>query len=205
MYSDITQFGRVIPLKLKLDPAKLLNEISSFKWSIYNTTKQVPIPRLGLSITHNKKYPLLDLESLLEYNQKNNTNLNDEDFNQFTDVFFKSKEIRDISKEFHSHLARSHILKMQEGGYFPPHRDPVLPTHNLNCFRILVPIYGCNPPTTYFFIDEKLQHWNHGQAYFIDTNMMHHFFSYNESMMIVFNISINDETVNTLIHNMEKI
>ena len=82
---------------------------------------------------------------------------------------------------------------MQEGGYFPPHRDLPVYVEQQNSLRILVPLNGCNPPDMYFMYEEKPLHFEHGRAYFLNTNKSHNLFSFKGSDMIVLNIKTNEE------------
>ena len=62
-----------------------------------------------------------------------------------------------------------------------------------NSLRILVPLMGCNPPDLYFMYEDKPLHFDHGRAYFLNTNKSHSLFSMRGSLMIVLNIAANEE------------
>ena len=114
-------------------------------------------------------------------------------FNKFTKVYHASSEIQKIVEPFKNHIGRSHILSLQEGGYFPPHRDLPVYVEQQNSLRILVPLKGCNPPDMYFMYEDKPLHFEHGRAYFLNTNKSHNLFSFKGSEMIVLNIKTNEE------------
>jgi len=182
----------LIPLKLKCDVKKLFDETEEFVYLKYNPRKD--IERYGLSITSlDGSLNGIDLDSIKEYNKENNTEYDELSFNKFTKVYHTSSEIQKIVEPFKNHIGRSHILSLQEGGYFPPHRDLPVYVEQQNSLRILVPLKGCNPPDMYFMYEDKPLHFEHGRAYFLNTNKSHNLFSFKGSDMIVLNIKTNEE------------
>ena len=191
-YNSLLSFGDLIPLKLKCDVKKLFDETKEFVYLKYNPRKD--IERYGLSITSlDGSLNGIDLDSIKEYNKENNTEYDELSFNKFTKVYHASSEIQKIVEPFKNHIGRSHILSLQEGGYFPPHRDLPVYVEQQNSLRILVPLNGCNPPDMYFMYEDKPLHFEHGRAYFLNTNKSHNLFSYKGSNMIVLNIKTNEE------------
>ena len=191
-YNSLLSFGDLIPLKLKCDVKKLFDETEEFVYLKYNPRKD--IERYGLSITSlDGSLNGIDLDSIKEYNKENNTEYDELSFNKFTKVYHTSSEIQKIVEPFKNHIGRSHILSLQEGGYFPPHRDLPVYVEQQNSLRILVPLKGCNPPDMYFMYEDKPLHFEHGRAYFLNTNKSHNLFSYKGSDMIVLNIKTNEE------------
>ena len=191
-YNSLLSFGDLIPLKLKCDVKKLFDETEEFVYLKYNPRKD--IERYGLSITSlDGSLNGIDLDSIKEYNKENNTEYDELSFNKFTSVYHASSEIQKIVEPFKNHIGRSHILSLQEGGYFPPHRDLPVYVEQQNSLRILVPLKGCNPPDMYFMYEDKPLHFEHGRAYFLNTNKSHNLFSFKGSEMIVLNIKTNEE------------
>ena len=191
-YNSLLSFGDLIPLKLKCDVKKLFDETEEFVYLKYNPRKD--IERYGLSITSlDGSLNGIDLDSIKEYNKENNTEYDELSFNKFTKVYHTSLEIQKIVEPFKNHIGRSHILSLQEGGYFPPHRDLPVYVEQQNSLRILVPLKGCNPPDMYFMYEDKPLHFEHGRAYFLNTNKSHNLFSFKGSDMIVLNIKTNEE------------
>jgi hypothetical protein len=91
---------------------------------------------------------------------------------------------------------------MNKGGHFPPHRDHKLP--DIDTMRLFIPIHKCNPPDTWFMLERTPLVFDHGRAYFINTCIEHTVFSCYPSLFAVFNIKINDETIKTLLANMQR-
>ena len=203
-YNDIVSCGDVILLKNRLNVENLKKQIEKYKFRQYNTNKPL-IDRKAISITNNKDLePHIDLESLLEINKKTGLNLRDKDFRDKTEVYYNSNEIKKVIFGFEEHLGRSHIIVHGNGGYFPPHRDIYSPRDECISMRFFVPVENCNPPSSYFMIDEKLQPWEHGRCYFINTNKMHHFMTYyGPATFIVFNVDVNEDSLYILLRNFE--
>ena len=191
-YTSLLSFGDFISLKLKCDVKKLFDEIKQFSFSQYNPRKD--IKRYGLSITSlDGSINGIDLDSIKDYNAENKTEYDELSFNKLTDVYYSSNEIQKVVKPFIKHLGRSHILYLPEGGYFPPHRDLPVYYEGQNSLRVLIPLKGCNPPDLYFMYENKPLYFEHGRAYFLNTNKAHNLFSFKNSYMIVLNIKTNEE------------
>ena len=112
------------------------------------------------------------------------------------------QEIQKVTEPFLGHIGRSHILHLPPGGYFPPHRD----LHYMkqqNSLRVLVPLKGCNPPDMYFMYENKPLHFEHGRAYFLNTNKSHNLFSFKDSYMLVLNIKTSEEVYQILGDNFQ--
>ena len=96
----------------------------------------------------------IDLDSLLEIWKETGKMYTESDFSTFTAVYNASLEIQNLIEPFKDHIARSHILNLPPGGYFPPHRDTTA-IKEPNDFRIIIPLKRCNPPDMYFMYDDK--------------------------------------------------
>jgi len=201
-YNSLLSFGDLIPLKIRCDVKKLFNEVKDFKYLQYNPRKD--IKRYGLSITSlDGNMDGVDLDSIKEYNKENNTEYDELSFQAFTSVYYESQEIQKITEPFLGHIGRSHILHLPEGGYFPPHRDLPVYVEQQNSLRVLVPLKGCNPPDMYFMYEDKPLHFEHGRAYFLNTNKAHNLFAFKDSYMIVLNIKTSEEVYQILGDNFQ--
>ena len=201
-YNSLLSFGDLIPLKIRCDVKKLFDEVKDFKYLQYNPRKD--IKRYGLSITSlDGNIDGVDLDSIKEYNKENNTEYDELSFQTFTSVYYESQEIQKITEPFLGHIGRSHILHLPEGGYFPPHRDLPVYVEQQNSLRVLVPLKGCNPPDMYFMYEDKPLHFEHGRAYFLNTNKAHNLFAFKDSYMIVLNIKTSEKVYQILGDNFQ--
>ena len=117
--------GDWLEMKSKFSPKQLIKEIAPFKdqWKPYNLRN--PNNRWGLSVTSldGKLSGIPDLDSLLQYNNINNTNITNHDINTYTDVYNSSPELQKIIEPWKPWLGRCHFLRLDTGGYFPEHYD----------------------------------------------------------------------------------
>lgn len=204
LYSLLTRYGSSYALNLGYrNPYRFLEEISIFEndWKKYNPRKD--INRWGLSITSLdgglSGYP--DLDSLKEYNIKNGTSLTELDITKKTPVYPFVSHWLDV---FGDDLARTHIIKMERGGFFPIHRDNF--GYDINSFRLLIPLNNCNPSQMYFILDNKILNFEYGYVYFIDTCLEHVVLNAttdSSSYFIVVNVRLNESTVRTVVENLK--
>ena len=201
-YNSLLSFGDLIPLKLKCNVKKLFDETGEFVYLKYNPRKD--IERYGLSITSlDGSLNGIDLDSIKEYNKENNTEYDELSFNKFTEVYNVSSEIQKIVEPFKNHIGRSHILHLAQGGYFPPNRDLPVYVEQQNSLRVLIPLKGCNPPDMYFMYEDKPLHFEHGRAYFLNTNKAHNLFAFKDSYMVVLNIKTSEQVYQILGNNFQ--
>ena len=201
-YSSLLTYGDFIPLKVTCNVNKLFEEIQDFSFQKYNPRKP-HINRNGLSITSlDGELGGIDLDSMKEYNIEHNTDYDEHSFRTPTKVYHNSSQIQKLIEPFKGHIFRSHILHLPEGGYFPPHRDRPCYRDDQNAFRVLIPLKNCNPPKMYFMYEDKPLHFEHGRAYFLNTNKYHSLFAFKDSYMIVLNVDSNEDTYKIIGDNM---
>ena len=109
------------------------------------------------------------------------------------------REIKELCDEWQPYLFRTHIIKLNPGGYFPPHRDYT--NSNFESFRLIMPLFNCSYPSVTFISDDKILNWNEGKLYFLDTVKVHQLFncSPQPSYWLIMNIGTNEETIQKVI------
>lgn len=197
----VTNFGDVIELNNpNFDITKIQKILDESEyWVRYNPRKE--ISRFGLSITSlDGKYSgVPDLDSLREYNLLNNTDFKESSFKIKTPIV-DELEIRLFLDLWGPFLNRSHFLRLDAGGFFPPHRDNgyVLPP---NIMRIVVPIRWKKNQAIWIQNNQILD-LREGTPYFINTSHEHSLFSYsNGTILMVLNVQANTETIQTIAKN----
>jgi len=203
MYYKLLSFGDVIELKTQINPYKLFDEIKHFdsSWKVYNPRRENN--RFGLSVTSSDgELNGIDLDSVPQYNEEYNTSYTETSFKEKTQVYYDSEEVRKIVEPFNKHLCRTHIINLKKNGSFPPHRDWLF-VDRQESFRIFVPLKDCNSPSMYFMYEKELLHFEHGRAYFINTNKEHCVFSFSDdTVFMVMNIECNKDSINAVLSNM---
>jgi len=197
LYSHLTVYGSVYATNHFLSKSEKFVTWTeeNFNYTHYNLRKD--IRRYGLSITSldGGISGVPDLDSLKDYNRENNTALIERDFSTTTPVY-EHPDLKKILDPIRPHLFRSHILKLDSGGFFPPHRD--FGGLNIDSFRLIIPLQNTNVPEFTFIVDDKIQHWVNGRVYFVDTAKMHYLFNagFKPTYFIVLNVALNTDTVN---------
>ena len=202
LYQQLTQYGTVFELKPYMkNTREFVNWTEeNFKYVQYNPRKK--IDRQGLSITSldGGVSGIPDLDSLHEYNKEHGTNYNELDFSVPTPVF-AHPSLKKIIGVFKPYMFRTHVLKINPGGFFPPHRDIL---GDFDSFRLIIPLMNCNPPSGNFIVDGKLQHWQEGKLYFVDTAKLHYLFQsdFNSSYWIIINLKTSLDSLTAVLSNM---
>lgn len=204
LYTMILNYGDQILLRNLLeDPEEFVEWTEeNFNYVRYNPRKNVD--RWGLSITSldGGVTGRPDLDSLREYNKENGTNWLERSFDVPTPVL-EHPGLAKLVEPIKDKIFRSHILKLNPGGFFPPHRDYY--GKEFSSFRIIVPLVNCQPPRVNFLLEEKVLHWQKGRMYFLNTAKVHTLFnaSFDPSYWIVFNVETEPKTVDFIINNVE--
>ena len=172
LYSTLTRFGDYYPLRLRNRLGNLIQDLeNNFEWVQYNPRKS--INRDGLSITSldGSLSGSPDLDSLYDYYKETGKSYTEKDFNVKTPVYEYFKQWLDPIQE---HLGRTHVIKINEGGYFPPHRDN---KHlEIESFRLFLPL-TYDSTRNFFMLEDRKLEFNKGEIYFIDTAKMHTVFN----------------------------
>lgn len=184
---NLYSYEDVIELDIPVDLSSL--NLESLNWVQYNPRK--PISRYGCSITSldGTDTGVPDLDSVLEFNQLNNTTYSEKDFNVPTK---HSKPFEYLLSNFN--IGRSHYLKLPAGGFFPWHRDGDKWT-----IRLIYTIENCNSHNLIWLEDEKLLHLENHKWYYINTHKKHCVFSFNNSVFAVFNALVSEKNLNQLL------
>jgi hypothetical protein len=198
LYNTLATYGSQIKLAGYIDGPKFIDWTEEkFDYVRYNPRKT--IDRWGLSITSldGSVSGIPDLDSLHEYNTDNNTQYEEQDFKTPTEVYYRSKGIQKFLKPFDGYFFRTHILKLNPGGYFPKHRD--FRSAEINSFRLIAPLK--NPCT--FLLEDRVLEWEVGALYFLDTAKVHQLFNstFDPSYWLVVNVELNDYTFDAVVKN----
>lgn len=198
----LSSLGDIVPLDFTIDIKKIQKELENFNndWKQYNPRK--PYNRQGLSITSldGKLTGIPDLDSLFEFNKLNNTNVTEVDINTKTSVADKVVSLNPLLDIFDT-IGRSHFIKLNQGGFFPPHRDGKI--LEVTCFRILTMCHNCDPKQFVFLYENKKIDLEPGRPYYVNTRKEHSVFSYvDNSVQCVLNIPLTKENVNAVIRHL---
>jgi hypothetical protein len=195
---DLMQF------RYDFDHEQAYEEISKYPrdtWPRYNPRK--PIERYSLDLTQlpggND-----NVSSLNEYNQTAGVKLNNHDFTQPTEIYHNLPTIKGILEPFRPWLGRTHIIRIDAGGFFPPHYDTVIPDEDVYDVRLVAAIH--NITDMYFKwlydTDNRVIPLQNGNVWAINTGKPHSVFSFkNDAMILVANLRFDKALFKEIIDN----
>ncbi len=198
----IVNYGDVVELDFPVWNAGRAHDIIMKHpgWKVYQPHKP-GYNRFGLSVTSIdggfSGEP--DLSSLREYNRMHNTNYGEHDFKRRTNLVEFIPELKELLDFFEPCLGRTHFLKLDKGGFFPPHRDNGAIV-GVPSFRILVPINNFGINDMKWIQEERILNLKLGQVYFINTTKIHSIFSFmEECTMLVVNVMWTPELLSKMV------
>ncbi len=192
----LLSLGSLAPLNRGLKDLPLAKKrIQEFEghFKPYNPRKP-GFGRFGLSLTSldGGFSGVPDLDSLKEYNHKHGTGYAEGDFRRPTAFFKACPDLRDLMAPFQKSMGRSHILRLNKGGFFPPHRDSAAEAPKT--FRLLAS--AADPDQFAFLLDGKKILFVPGQLYFFNARLAHSVFSFDDKTdLFVFNIDLSPAAV----------
>lgn len=198
----ITNWGDVIELDFpKWDLHKIINILDKHPgWKEYQPHK-LGYNRYGLSVTSldGGFSGKPDLYSLREYYRMTGEIYDESNFKQRTNVVEFLPEINEFLDFFEPSLGRTHFLKFNKGGFFPPHRDNGANIASPS-FRILVPIHNFGINDMKWIQDERVLNLTLGQVYFINTTKLHSVFSFVDNcVMLVLNVKADEKILDKMV------
>jgi hypothetical protein len=198
-------FGDIIELDFPLWNIVQVQQIldNHTGWKQYNPRKG--INRYGLSVTSlDGGYSgVPDLDSLLEYNKLNNTAHTETDFKVKTDIVEQIPNLQELVTELSPDLGRCHFLKLNAGGFFPPHRDngSSIPSKS---FRIIVPLGNTGLKKWCWIHEGKILNLTPGKTYCINTTKEHSVFSFTDNCcLLVLNVIASYKNLKNITNHLE--
>jgi hypothetical protein len=204
LWNSLCNMGNVVKLKFHFDPNQTLEQLEQFKdnWCPYNVKKDKVNNRWGLPLTSHSG-DVLDNYHLnsFGYMQKyHDIEMKEENFNTPTIVYEKLHGIKSIVEQFRPNIGRVHLLRIDQGGFFPPHRDFV--GCSPEYFRLLAVFGKCKPENYVQLIDGKPVYPEPGFLYFINFQLDHSVFSFSDELYsLILTVKVNKDTYNTIINN----
>lgn len=197
LLSVLNSFGDVVKTTHNIDiktADKIVKKYESH-YKRYNPRDQ-DNQRYGLSLTSldGGFSGIPDLDSLSQYHKETGIDYLEKDFQEETPLLKDLKITTNIFDKYT--LGRSHIIRLDKGGHFPPHRD-LDDTFRLICWL------DCNPPDDMvFLLENNVIQIKCGAFYFINTIKYHSLFSFNNNnRIIVINALLNENNVHQLLKN----
>ena len=189
LYNVLTRFGDCYKLNAHMDWNP--NLLSNYEWIQYNPRKNIDRDALSITSLDGGISGKPDLDSLYEYYNQTGIALYEKDFNKKTIIYDYFKTWLDPVA---AHLGRTHIIRLNNGGYFPPHRDNK--HFDIESFRLFIPL-TYDTSTNFFMLEDNKLEFERGYMYFIDTAKMHTVFNASDIpwYFVVVNLVLTEESI----------
>ena len=177
------------PLEFQIDYGQFKKEMEPWedKWVPYLRREGISNDREGLLLVGLEGDTPSDSLSIPEARRRTGKPLLEMDFTTPTDLFNDLTSLHKILN-YWKPLGRSMLVKTNQGGWFPPHKDHPLLTRQ--CFRVIAFI-GPN-------VDHESYEWHmngktwpikQNQSYYVDTRKTHRTHSWaNDSIHLIMNV-----------------
>ena len=169
-------------------------------WPRYNPRK--PIARYCLDLTQLPNGND-NVSSLNEYNNTTGAALKNQDFTEPTDVYHNLPTIKALLEPFRPWLGRTHIIRIDAGGYFPPHYDTVTIDDTYDV-RLVAAIHNINNMSFKWLYDtnDRVIPLVDGDLWFINTGKPHSLFSFkNDAIILVANLRFDRLLLREILNN----
>lgn len=204
LWQSLVNLGDQVKLKWKLNPGLVETQLEKFKnnWCPYNQKKDSHNNRWGLPVTSHTG-DVLDNYHLnsFGYMQKyHDVEMKEENFITPTDVYHKIPEVAKLVDIFSPDIGRVHILRIDQGGFFPPHRDfhGVSPEY----FRLLAVFGRCSPENYVQLLNGKPRYPEAGYLYFTNFQLDHSVFSFSDNLYsLILTVKLNKRTQKLILEN----
>lgn len=203
-WQSLVNLGDQVKLKWQIDHFAVQQQLEQFKdnWCPYNVKKDAHNNRWGLPVTSHTG-DVLDNYHLnsFGYMQKyHDVEMKEENFNTPTEVYHKIPELAKLVDIFAPDIGRVHLLRVDQGGFFPPHRDfhGVSPEY----FRLLTVFGNCSPENYVQMVDGKPLYPEPGYVYFTNFQLDHSVFSFSNNLYsLILTVKLNERTQNLILQN----
>lgn len=197
-------YGDLIELNLPMITEDAIKAFETFKdhWHPYNARK-ANNPRWGLSLTSldGGLSGIPDLDSIREYNRIHGTDHRELDFNKPTPVVSEIPVVREFLKHLNP-IGRCHFIRLNQGGFFPPHRDggtiwpPV-------AARLFCTVKNGEEKKLVWLHEGKQLIFKPGRWYLINTTKEHSVYSFvDDCVFTVMNVPLSKQNLRFLLPNL---
>ena len=204
IWNTLCNMGNTIKLKWKINEHEVLTQLEQFKdnWCPYNVKKDANNNRWGLPITSHSgdvmdNYHLNSFGYIQKYHD---VEMKEENFTTPTEVYNKIPELAKLVDAFAPDIGRVHLLRVDQGGFFPPHRD--FPGVGPEWMRLLCVFGKCMPENFVHMLDGKPMYPDPGYLYFVNFQLDHSVFSFSDGLYaLILTVKVNDRVHDLIIKN----
>lgn len=203
LWNSLCNMGDIVKLKLNFNGDTVLQKLNQFSdnWCPYNVKKDKVNNRWGLPLTSHTgdvedNYHLNSFGYMQKYHD---VEMKEENFNTPTSVYKELSEISNIVELFRPDIGRVHLLRVDQGGFFPPHRD--FPGPDPEHFRLLAVFGKCKPENYAHLLDGKTFYPEPGFLYFVNFQLDHSVFSFSDGLhALILTVKLNQRTHDLIVN-----
>ena len=185
-----------------IDHHSVMKELVQFPmetWPRYNPRK--PIERYCLDLTcipgGNE-----NVSSLKEYNDASGKKYQNHDFAQTTEIYESLPSIQRVLEPFRPWLGRTHIIRLDSGGFFPPHYDTVIADDSVYDVRMVACINNISKNTFKWLHNDQVMPLSNGQIWLANTGQPHSVFSFvDNAIIMVANLRFDKNLLDEFLNN----
>ena len=202
LWNSLCNMGKLSKLKLNFNPHETLDRLKQFdnNWCPYNVKKDTVNNRWGLPVTSHSR-DVMDnyhLNSFGYMQRYHDIEMKEENFVTPTEVYKQIPEIANLVDMFAPDIGRVHILRVDKGGFFPPHRD--FPSPDPEYFRLFGVFGKCKPENYTFLLDGQPVYPEAGHMYFCNFQLDHSVFSFSDSVYnLILTVKITQRTYDLIV------
>ena len=203
-WNSLVNLGPFVKTKWHLSPTTVESQLEQFKdnWCPYNVKKDTVNNRWGLPVTSHTgdvmdNYHLNSFGYMQKYHD---IEMKEENFITPTAVYHAIPDIKNLVDVFAPDIGRVHILRIDKGGFFPPHRDfqGISPEY----FRLLTVFGRCSPENYVQMVDGRPLYPEAGWTYFMNTQLDHSVFSFSDNLYaLILTVKLNERTHDMILKN----
>lgn len=207
-WNSLCNLGDYVKLKIPFDEVAVLQGLEQFKenWTPYNQKKDTVNNRWGLPITSFDGDVMSNFHlNSFGYMQKyHSVEMKEESFRTPTQVYHAIPALANLVDTFAPDIGRVHLLRVDKGGFFPPHRDfaGVGPEY----FRLLAVFGNCTDFNYVQTLNDQIFRPERGHLYFVNFQLNHSVFSFSDNLYsLILTVKLNKRTHDLIIeHSMSQ-
>lgn len=188
--------GDVVPLSQTINQKDFITEISKYDndWVDYLPRTGWSNNREGMLLIGPKGYSHTEGLSMPEIAKDLDNDGINEALLSYPTQLYKDMPCLHKTLDYYSPLGRTFFVKLNKGGWFPPHRDgSQIPRET---FRLVAFFENSDPHSFKWFTNYKQLEIEKGRLYYVDTRKVHETFCNNDnSIHLIINVPLTLENV----------
>lgn len=204
LWNSLCHLGNYVKLKWQINSHEVEKQLAQFddKWVRQNGLKDPTNNRWALPITSNSGSvdDTIHLGSFGHMKNALKVEMKESNFVTPTEVYHAIPELGKLVDLFDPDIGRVHLLRVDRGGFFPPHRD--FQGTSPEYLRLLCVFGKCSPENYAQIVDGQLIYPESGWLYFANVQLDHSVFSFSDGLYcLILTVKLNQRTHDIIMSN----